>query len=56
MTESLITSSQTKLNYCKKTLWPNCPEIDHERYKEYRNKYNILKRQTCIPVSTMINV
>ena len=41
-------SSQTKLNYYKETLLPYCPETDHERYKEYRNKYNILKRQTHI--------
>ena len=48
MTKGYIKSSQTKLNYYKKTLLPNCPEIDHERYKEYKNKYNILKWQTCI--------
>ena len=48
MTKGLIKSSQTKLNYYKKTLLSNYPETDHERYKEYRNKYNILKRQTHI--------
>ena len=48
MTKGLIKSSQTKLNYYKKTLLPNCPETDHERYKEHRNKYDILKRQTHI--------
>ena len=34
MTKGLIKSSQTKLNYYKKTLLPNCSETDHERYKE----------------------
>ena len=48
MTKGLIMSCQTKLNYYKKTLVPNCPETEHEKYKQYRNKYNILKRQTCI--------
>ena len=54
MTKGLIKSSQTKLNYYKKTLLPNCPETDHERYKEYRNKYSILRRHVYSP--TMINV
>ena len=48
MTKGLIKSSQRKLNYYKKTLLPNCPETDHEGYKERRNKYNILKRQAHI--------
>ena len=41
--KGLIKSSKTKLNYYKEALLPNCPETDHERYKEYRNKYDILK-------------
>ena len=48
MTKGLIKSCQTKLNYYKKTLLPNCPETEHENFKQYRNKYNILKRQACI--------
>ena len=27
---------------------PNCLEAEHEKYKQYRNKYNCFKRQTCI--------
>ena len=34
MTKGLIKSSQTNLNYYKKTLLPNCPETDHKRYKD----------------------
>ena len=49
-TKGLSKSNQTELNYYKKTLLPNCPETDHERYKEYTNKYNILKRQTHIHI------
>ena len=48
MTKGLIKSCQIKLSYYKKTLLPNCPETGHDRYKQYRNKYNILKRHTCI--------
>ena len=48
MMKGLIKSSQTKLNYYKKTWLLNCPETDHERYKEHRNKHNILKRQICM--------
>ena len=48
MTKGLIKSYQTKLNYYKKTLLPYCPETEHEKCKQYRNKYNILKRQALI--------
>ena len=48
MTKGLIKSCQTKLNYYKKTLLPNCPETEYKKYKQYRNKYNILKRQVHI--------
>ena len=48
MTKGLIKSCQTKPNYYKKTLLPNCPETEHEKYKQYRNKYNILKGQAHI--------
>ena len=47
-TKGLIKSCQTKLNYYKKTLLPNCPETEHEKYKQYRNKCNILKGQACV--------
>ena len=48
MTKGLIRSGQTKLNYYKTVLMPNCLVADHEKYKLYRNKYNSLEGQTHI--------
>ena len=36
MTKGLIKSCPTKLNYYMKTLLPNCPETEHEKYKQYK--------------------
>ena len=46
MRKGLIKSGQIKLNYYKKTLVPNCLEADHDKYKQYRNKYKSKKTDT----------